>query len=79
MLATIEPANLWDFFLYIFDQENEEKLWSIWLAKDVEQNFEEFKKERLKRLRTKTVSGLSDEEITDNIDSASQFIKVKGG
>ena len=40
-------SGLADFLVYLFEQELEEKLWEIWLAKDIDKDFKAFREERL--------------------------------
>ena len=40
-----------DFLAYLFEAEAEEKLWELWLAKDIEQDFNSFKQERLSKIK----------------------------
>lgn len=68
---------LMDFILYIFEQDNEDQLWSLWLAKDIEDSFADFKKDKVKRLRTPKVKITDEKQAKKNIEFASQFIKPR--
>lgn len=78
ILSTFSMKDVGDFFLYLFDKDNEETLWDIWLAKDIEDNFTDFKKDKLTSVRQKKVSGISEEEVSSNILDANRFIKANG-
>lgn len=79
LLATFDSQGLVDFILYIFEQENEEMLWEIWVNKDIEENFDDFKKSKLKKLRAGSAKNITQDEINSNIVNASQFINTKKG
>ncbi|MDR3191424.1 MAG: peptide methionine sulfoxide reductase [Lactobacillaceae bacterium] len=69
--------NLADFIFYLFEQENEEQLWEVWLAKDVEQSFGDFKKDNAVHIRTKTIRGNDDEVVAEQLAFASKLVKPK--
>lgn len=79
LLATFDSRGLVDFILFLFEQETEEELWSIWVHKDIEESFGDFKKERLNKLRVGTAKNITKNEINSNIATASQFIKTRKG
>jgi len=73
----MSSGELTDFILFIFEQKNDDELWAMWLAKDMEVSFKDFKKENQQKLRMKPVVITSDEEADKNIDFANQFVKPR--
>lgn len=65
------------FIAFLFEQEQHETLWDMWLAKDIEEDFATFKKDKLSNLRKKNVVETSDEQADKNIELASQFVKAR--
>lgn len=63
------------FISYLFEQESHDTLWSIWLAKDIEESFVDFKKKNMPSTRKRVVKETSDEQANKNIEFASQFVK----
>ncbi len=68
---------LMDFILYIFEQDNEDQLWAVWLAKDIEEDFVEFKKDKVQSLRTRKTALTSEKEAVQNIEFAAQYVKPR--
>ncbi|QDK70349.1 hypothetical protein [Lactococcus protaetiae] len=62
-----------DFILYLYEKENEETLWEMWLSKDVEENFSDFKKKNLKTLRVSEKEVISADKAQENLDFAAQY------
>ena len=67
-----------DFLAYLFETEAEEKLWELWLAKDIEQDFNSFKKERLSKIKQSSVDGktMSQTEEENAIRLAEQIMSM---
>lgn len=81
LLKTFTFGSLADFILYMFDQENEDTLFEIWLHKESERDFPTFKKAQLKSVR-KSKPNINTKEYEKNvIEAAARFIKPrkKGG
>jgi len=68
-----------DFVLYLYDKENEETLWEMWLSKDIEKDFKEFKKEQYHTIRKNSVDLITKDKERENLEFASQFINFKKG
>lgn len=62
-----------EFIVWMFDKEMEDQLWAVWLNKDIEQSFAEYKDDVLKRTRVSTLS-YDKSEIQKNFEFAAQFI-----
>ncbi|MCW6683032.1 hypothetical protein NHG29_09085 [Aerococcaceae bacterium NML160702] len=69
------PLAFADFLLYLIQKENEEKLWQIWLAKDIDMDFEIFKKKSLKQ--TKSKQRLDKKTEQENIANAERILQMK--
>ena len=67
-----------DFLAYLFEVEAEEKLWELWLAKDIEQDFNSFKQERLSKIKPSSVDGktMSQTEEENAICLAEQIMSM---
>lgn len=67
-----------DFLAYLFEVEAEEKLWELWLSKDIEQDFNSFKQERLSKIKSSSVDGktMSQTEEEDAIRLAEQIMSM---
>lgn len=74
-MRTYTLDGLLDFILYLFEQEQEEILWDIWLTTDKRVSFKDFKSRRLTPIRAKKVKALSKEEEAQTLAKASQFIR----
>lgn len=68
-----------DFVLFIYEQENEETLWEMWLSKETDVDFSEFKKKNSQTLRIKNKDVISQDKVEENLDFASQFFTFKKG
>lgn len=81
LMSTYTLEGLADFVLQLYDQQNEDQLWEIWLNKQVEGDFSEFKKKHYKKIRSKKMQNLSEEEEKQIIENNTRFIKPikKGG
>lgn len=80
-MGTYSLEGLSDFILQIFDQEMEDEIRQTWLHKNIEMEYEEYKKKTLKKMykpKTKEISKAEEKEIIQN---ATRFIKPinKGG
>ncbi len=78
-MATYSMRGLFDFILFILDQEQDDTLWELWLAKDVKDDFKTFKKKRMKAIRKKKVKSLSVEQEKVINNANSRFIKPREG
>ncbi|QVV90820.1 hypothetical protein [Weissella tructae] len=73
----MRAGDLVGFVSYLFEQKNHDTLWSIWLAKDIEEPFEDFKKKGMPNARKKEIKETSDEQANKNIEFASQFVTAR--
>ncbi len=62
---------LTDFILYLIKEQREEDLWKIWLHKDIDKDFEEWKKEIECR---KACKRMSKKEEKANIQKAERIL-----
>ena len=78
LLHTYSMKETLDFLAYLFEVEAEEKLWELWLAKDIEQDFNSFKQERLSKIKQSSVDGktMSQSEEEDAIRLAEQIMSM---
>lgn len=76
-MATISPDELVDFILFMFDTEDEEELYSLWLHKDIDKPYEELTKSLKKRRGGNKSSNdvLTANEAVERIKQASTIIK----
>lgn len=81
LLRTYSLEGLADFILRLYDEENENQLWDVWLHRNVEGDFKTFKRKHHKKIRKKEQKPLSLEEEKEIIEKNMQFIKPvnKGG
>ncbi|MDY7044432.1 hypothetical protein RVS70_09465 [Virgibacillus sp. M23] len=81
LLRTFTLEGLTDFIFYLFDQENEDTLFTIWLHKDQESDFATFKKKNGKKTHKQKPKSLTKEEEEKIIKASFQFItpRQKGG
>ena len=79
VLATYPLDRAVDFVLYLYEKENEETLWEMWLSKDIEKDFKDFKKEQHQPIRKKPVDLITKDKERENLEFASQFITFKKG
>ena len=70
------PLAFVDFLFFLNQKENEEKLWQIWLAKDIDTDFETFKNKALKQ-KPKNKQRLDKETEQANIANAERILKMK--
>lgn len=69
--------DLMDFILYVFDKTNEDLLWDTWIQGMSEMSFKDYKQKYSNSLRQKVVKGMSKEKERQNIDFATQYIKLR--
>lgn len=69
--------DLMDFILYVFDKTNEDLLWDTWTQGMSEMSFKDYKQKYSNSLRQKVVKGMSKEKEQQNIDFATQYIKLR--
>ena len=83
LLRTYDMKGLFDFILFIFEEEQDDILWEIWLNKEVKEDFKTFKKSRSKSLRKKKIPKVTKEDEQKSIALATRYIKPideqKGG
>lgn len=75
LMKTYSLQGLARFLLYLIEQEQDDVLWELWLAKDVEDDYATFrqkKKQLLSRASTRANSAQLDREI---LERNSQYIK----
>ncbi|MGV2640609.1 peptide methionine sulfoxide reductase [Clostridium perfringens] len=63
---------LTDFLMYLIDKQREEDLWQIWLHKDIDKDFIEFKKEVEESSKKQRMSKKQEKE---NIEKAERILK----
>lgn len=78
-MRTYTLFGLYDFILFIIDQEQEETLWELWLAKDIKDDFKTFKRTRMKAIRKKKAVTLTPAQEKEIIGKNSRFIKPREG
>lgn len=80
-MSTFTLEGLADFILRLYDEENENQLWEVWLHKPIEDDFKTFKKKQYKGLRNKKQKSLSVADEKKIIETNMKFIKAinKGG
>lgn len=83
LLRTYDMRGLFDFILFVFEEEQDDILWEIWLNKEVKEDFKTFKKSRSKSIRKKKIPKVTQEDEQKSIALASRYIKPidekKGG
>lgn len=72
-MATYSLGQAVDFILYLYEQENEETLWEMWLSKDIDEDFSEFKKKNMKTLRIKEKDVITPDKEQENLNFAAQY------
>lgn len=78
-MATYSIRGLFDFILFIIDQEQEDIVWEIWLADGMKEEFRTFKNKRMNSIRKKKVKRLSIEQEKVINNANSRFIKPREG
>lgn len=81
LLSTFSLEGLSDFIFYLFDQENEDTLFDIWLHKETESDFPTFKKKHQKKSRVQQPKKLTKEEEEAIVRASFKLItpRQKGG
>lgn len=74
LLATFSLEGLSDFIFYLFNQENEDTLFEVWLHRDKENDFSTFKKKNNKKSFVKQPKELNEKEEKENINAAMKLI-----
>lgn len=77
MLATMSFAGTFEYILYLLEQEQDDTLWSIWLNKDIQEDYHDFAKERRQPLRRSSLLQVDTERAKQNIESASLIVKPR--
>lgn len=75
MLATYTPTELVGFVFYLFKSRQEDELWDIWLAKDIDKPFSEFKNENMSKQFKPKTHVITEQEEQEVYDFTDQFIK----
>lgn len=70
-------SSLFEFFIYLFEQETEEKLWTIWINKDIDKSFESFRKEALKQNEQRKMNRADEERALDKAESILGMTTIK--
>lgn len=78
LLSTFSLEGLSDFIFYLFDQENEDTLFEIWLHKDSESDFATFKKNNQEKTYVKQPKKLTKEEEESVIKESFKLITPRG-
>lgn len=80
LLSTMTMNTVFDYILYIFDEEQDDTLWSIWLNKDIEKDYREFAKELRQPLRTGAHATLKvdEDDVKHNLAEAALIVKPRG-
>lgn len=74
LLATFSLEGLSDFIFYLFDQENEDTLFEVWLHKDQENDYATFKKNNSRKSFVKQPKKLNEKEEKAIIEDAMKLI-----
>ncbi|MBN6206304.1 hypothetical protein JYK21_07555 [Ralstonia pickettii] len=77
-MSTYSLEGLSDFIFYLFDQENEDTLFKIWLHKDQESDFATFKKKNHKKAYVKQPKKISKDEEEAVIKASFKLITPRG-
>lgn len=77
LMKTYRLINLLDFIFYLFDQDQEERLYNQWLHTSMQQSFADFKKaQQVKKIRkSKADKPVTKEDEQKMLAFATQFIK----
>ena len=68
-------TGLFDFILFLFEQEQDDILWEVWINKDTNKDYATYKKERTKSLRKTKIKKISDQDEQESIAMATRYIK----
>lgn len=68
-----------DFILYLFETEQEERVYTQWLHTSMQQSFKDFKKAQglQKTRKTKADRSVTEKDVEERLQFATQFIKPK--
>ncbi|KEH93221.1 hypothetical protein [Clostridium botulinum] len=69
----MDMQELTDFILYLIKEQIEEDLWQIWLHKDIDQDFETWKKE-IQSKKSVTNRKMSKDQEIANIEKAERIL-----
>lgn len=72
-ISSIDFEELTDFILYLIKEQREEDLWQIWLHKDIDQDFETWKKE-IQSKQSTTKKKMTKEQEKENIEKAERIL-----
>lgn len=64
---------LTDFILYLIKEQREEELWQIWLHKDIDKDFQEWKNE-IESKQNVTNKKMTKEQEKTNIEKAEKIL-----
>lgn len=74
-MGTHSMDGLTDFILRLMDKEKEEEIWQMWLHKERQLSYEDFKKKYFRQAYKAKVKALTKEEERKAIENATRFIK----
>ena len=66
---------LFDFILFLFEQEQDDILWEVWLNKEIKEDYATYKKSRSLTLRKANIKKVTEDDEQKAIDLATRFIK----
>ena len=66
---------LFDFILFLFEQEQDDILWEVWLNKEIKEDYATYKKSRSLTLRKVNIKKVTEDDEQKAIDLATRFIK----
>ncbi|KEH97215.1 hypothetical protein [Clostridium botulinum] len=69
----MDMQELTDFILYLIKEQREEDLWQIWLHKDIDQDFETWKKE-IQAKQKVTNKKMNKDQEKANIEKAERIL-----
>ena len=77
LLKTYRLVDLLDFILFVFEKEQDERIYEQWLHTNMQQSFKDFKKAQNYRSirKKKSEKPITKEEEKQMLDFALQFIK----
>ena len=75
LLSTYTLSDAVDFVLFIFEQDQDDILWDIWLHKEIKLDYAAYKKAHSLKLRKSTIMKTSAVDEQETIAWATQFIK----
>lgn len=74
LLKSYSLAELMDFFIFLVGEEQEDRLWEVWLHKPIEDSFKDFKRKRMKPIYKRKIKTISENEENALIERAKKFV-----